>query len=375
MKNHRYRDRSDKLLFFRILIVSILLLGIIYKYEFKSEVMQKLFQDIKADELFIQVMKFENHYFFPTYQSDFLSFKNISEGLLKIIINIKPSDTRSFLINEIPGLANYDTKIIVAGEGTDLTTLPFESPPPKNFIEKEVHDQFNNNTDKNDTDNTVVHESKSVFIYHTHNLESFLPLLKDATVPDEAFSSDSKANVVAVGEKLSNSLIALGIGVEHNKTNVNNELLKRKWDYSDSYKLSHEIVQTALANNKNIQYFIDIHRDSARKAVTTKNIKGKPFARLYFIVGKENKNYQKNLEFAKKINSELEKKYPGISRGVFLKNRYQGNGVYNQDVSDKAILVELGGVDNNIEELNNTIDALAEVFADYYWKENEATKQ
>lgn len=75
---------------------------------------------------------------------------------------------------------------------------------------------------------------------------------------------------------------------------------------------------------------------------------------------------------AKTLNQELEKKHPGISRGVLLKGYSDGNGVYNQDISTKAMLLEIGGVDNNLDELDRTVDALSEVLADYYWKSNDA---
>ncbi|MCO4130346.1 stage II sporulation protein P, partial [Enterobacter kobei] len=61
--------------------------------------------------------------------------------------------------------------------------------------------------------------------------------------------------------------------------------------------------------------------------------------------------------------------------GVYGKSQDQGNGIYNQNFSDKAILLEVGGVDNNQEELNRTIDAFADVFSEVYWEENGATEQ
>ena len=38
------------------------------------------------------------------------------------------------------------------------------------------------------------------------------------------------------------------------------------------------------------------------------------------------------------------------------------NGVYNQDLSDNAMLIEIGGVDNTFEEMYLTVDAFADVF-------------
>ena len=44
-----------------------------------------------------------------------------------------------------------------------------------------------------------------------------------------------------------------------------------------------------MAGNKELQYFFDLHRDSARKNVTTKIIGDKSYAKLAFVVGKGNK--------------------------------------------------------------------------------------
>ena len=69
----------------------------------------------------------------------------------------------------------------------------------------------------------------------------------------------------------------------------------------------------------------------------------------------------------------MEEKYPGISRGVFIKGKNEGNGVYNQDLTNKSMLLEFGGVGNNMEELNRSIEAFAEVFSEYYWKAEEVS--
>ena len=138
--------------------------------------------------------------------------------------------------------------------------------------------------------------------------------------------------------------------------------------------LFRSLVKEATATNKDLTYAIDIHRDALRKEKTTINIQGKSYARLVFVIGKANPNYEENLEFAKKLHKELEKKYPGISRGVLAKGRDAGNGLYNQDLSKHSILLEAGGVDNNMQELDNSMEAFAGVFSDYFWKQNDAEK-
>ncbi|KAF0816153.1 stage II sporulation protein P [Cytobacillus sp. FSL R5-0596] len=382
MKSNLYRDNKFsiitfkfKTIIFSMIVIATLVFSLIINLGLSSENIQKTLSGIESENLFVQFVRAENHMFFSSDEA--FAIPPISEILFELATNIKPRDTRSFLGNELPGLNFYDTEIVVAGEGTDLSTLPYESAPPLEVLLKEkevIEEELQNNFDNGDK-KPLPNKEPDVFVYHTHNLESFLPLLKNTSKANEAVSSDERANVVALGSRLNQQLMGAGIGVEHNKTNINKKLLERKWDYTASYELSNEVIQEAVAENKNLKYFIDIHRDSARKDVTTKVIDGKSYAKLYFIVGKENENYEENLEFVKKINTELEKRFPGISRGVFLKNRLDGNGVYNQDVSNRALLVEIGGVDNTLDELGRTTDAFADVFSDIYWEENGGEKE
>jgi stage II sporulation protein P len=87
-----------------------------------------------------------------------------------------------------------------------------------------------------------------------------------------------------------------------------------------------------------------------------------------FIVGTGNRNHERNTQLAKALNDLIDKKYPGVSRGVLQKDFSSGNGIYNQDLSGQAILMEIGGVDNTTEELNRSIDILAEACSEYYWQ-------
>ncbi len=59
----------------------------------------------------------------------------------------------------------------------------------------------------------------------------------------------------------------------------------------------------------------------------------------------------------------MEAKFPGISKGIHAKSG-EGNGVYNQNFSPNSVLVEVGGVDNSLEECYRTADALAAAIAE-----------
>jgi stage II sporulation protein P len=209
---------------------------------------------------------------------------------------------------------------------------------------------------------------EKIFIYHTHSYESYFPLLGMENVENANLASDSKTNILLIGELLGNKLEAKGIQTVVDKTNMGEALKNRGWTTSKAYTVSREIVESAIAGNERPAYFIDIHRDSQRKKITTATINNKPYAKVAFVIGNKNKNYEGNAAFALKIHDYLEEHYPGISRGLIEPTGSGKNGVYNQDLSPNALLLEIGGVDNDMTELKNTVNALADALSDYYWK-------
>lgn len=132
--------------------------------------------------------------------------------------------------------------------------------------------------------------------------------------------------------------------------------------------MSRQTVVAAMKQNRDLQYFIDIHRDAHRRQHTTTTINGVDYARVAFIVGGENAEYEKNLQLATELHHLLQKKYPGLSRGVIKKQGAGTDGKFNQDLSENAILVEFGGVDNTFAELFRSAAAFADVFSEYYWQ-------
>ncbi|WP_203247690.1 stage II sporulation protein P [Sporosarcina beigongshangi] len=204
-----------------------------------------------------------------------------------------------------------------------------------------------------------------VYIYHTHNRESFLPYLKGIDKPEDAYHS--KANITLVGEMLGRALERRGVGTKVDSTDIVQELSLRGVDYGGSYKLSGDIVRSALVENKNLEIFLDLHRDSLRKDSTTLEMNGENYARLLFVIGTGHEDFARNLSFAEGVDNLLAIQYPGLSKGILKKDSSQGNGVYNQDISPNSVIVEIGGVDNTVEELYRTTEVLADVLSDYYW--------
>lgn len=146
------------------------------------------------------------------------------------------------------------------------------------------------------------------------------------------------------------------------ESSIKEILKKNNWPGYNSYKASRILLDNSITNHSSLKYFIDIHRDSLSKDKTTIQIGDKSYAKVLFIVGLENKDYQKNLAFTEKINSKLNEYYPGLSKGIYKKSGPGVNGVYNQDFNEYTILIEIGGYDNTTTEVLNTDLAFARCF-------------
>jgi stage II sporulation protein P len=361
----------------KLLLLSILFLFFVFslsglltslqpQYRLASSSVNHAANNLTGDLLF-KVLGSENHYFLNALPNDSESPK-LTNLLFKLSTNINLNDPRSLLGRELPGFSQFDSKIIVADEGVNYTNMPVESAPPTEVMMAESEATLQNLDDvetgesnESPPPSLTTGDRKVVYLYFSHNRESYLPYLKGETDPDRAYHS--KFNVTTIGDKLKEALEANGIGAEVSKTDIMGQV-----KFAQSYQKSRSMVQTAMAQNRNLEYFIDIHRDSQRRNVTTGKIKGKSYAKLAFVIGAEHSNYEKNLQLAKILHERLNNKYPGISRAVIQKQGAGTNGKFNQDLSGRAILIEFGGVDNTFEELFNTAEALADVFSEYYWK-------
>lgn len=316
-------------------------------------------------EFFVKLLESENVYFGQSLSVEQESFTKI---LVESTFQFNYGDLRSFFGHELPGLSLYHTEILVSGEGTDFTNLPYESAPPLDVLlqEREMAQKELEEFSKEDPKTPPVNlaTDKKVLIYHSHSYESYLPLLGLTNDPDMNKAVDSKTNITVVGELLGKELDKYGIGAVVDKTNIGQELKKKGWNTTKSYAVSREIVQSAMASDSDIDFLIDIHRDSVRKDVTTVTINNKPYARVFFVVGKASRHFERSLALAESLDKSIEAQFPGISRGVVGKGLDQGNGVYNQDLAENSILIEVGGVDNDMKEIKNTVEALAKVISE-----------
>lgn len=300
-----------------------------------------------------------------------------TKTVLQMLTSMKPDDPISLFGSELPGIGMYQQWQATASEEIGHMELAYESPPPLDDIIKDreaVMDEESPAYDPSNPERNLTTGKKNVvFIYNTHNYESFFPHLPGVTDPNLA--QHKEVNITKASDRFAQALQANGIGAQVDQTDTMLALKKKGWEYPQSYRASRDIVKEALATNKDIQYVFDLHRDSMRRDITTVTIDGVDYAKIMIVIGKENPNYKKNAAFGATLHKLLEKDYPGLSRNVLPKEGKQTNGVFNQDLFDHAIIIEIGGVDNTLEEIYRTVDILADIFSDYYWEAEKVNKE
>lgn len=211
---------------------------------------------------------------------------------------------------------------------------------------------------ENHVNTPISSKNPNVFIYHTHNTESFTTLASDK----KSFS-DSKENITLVGKKLNESLRDKEIYSLHNKIDIQKILKNEGLKFEDSYKVSREILKGVLEKNKDIKLVLDIHRDSSKREESTIKINGKSVSRISFVVSAISSKYEENRKIADLFHHKLQEKYPGLSRGVLVGGKATKNN-YNQDLFNNSLLIEIGGPENTLEEEYRSVEILSEVIVD-----------
>lgn len=189
-----------------------------------------------------------------------------------------------------------------------------------------------------------------VIIYHTHSSESYMPY-KSSNYHREK----EKGTVRDVGSVMKKTLEKKGIKVIHDKT------LHDRPSYNESYNRSLETITALRKKYPSADYIIDLHRDAAPSSVSEGKytvIDGKRVAKFSLVVGQQNENYVELYDYAKKVSEKAGGMYNGFG-GPIIERNYR----YNEYVSNRSLLLEIGNNRNTIEEARLCGRYFAEVLA------------
>ena len=162
---------------------------------------------------------------------------------------------------------------------------------------------------------------KKVGVYHTHNDECYY-------TPDGVDSVYGKGGIHDVGSAFVKNLNKLGIETIYRE---DLHLPHNTGAYTRS-----QVTATALLNS-GAQAIFDLHRDSTKRDYYLTKVNGEQMSSIRMVVGKASVNFEENKNFAYAIKSYADSVYPGL-----IKDVYFGKGNYNQQLSTKSMLFEMG---------------------------------
>ena len=262
--------------------------------------------------------------------------------------NIKKIDQKELV--EILLSNKKETNIVKSITSTFL-------PNKKNMLEKIMNKSYQNKIIKEEKQKQVikeVSENPIIYIYNSHQTEEYTP----STFVEYSINPTVQMNNYVLEEVFEKNNYKT-ITEERNIKQVLNE---HNWNYAYSYDASRVFLEDVKNKYPSLKYFIDVHRDSLKKEKTTVTINDKNYAKILFLIGLENPNYQKNQAFTERINQKLNEKYPNLSKGILQKQGEGVNGVYYQGFFSYTSLVAIGGPENTIDEVLNTSLAFSECF-------------
>lgn len=161
-----------------------------------------------------------------------------------------------------------------------------------------------------------------VAIYHTHSAESYVPT-------DGTDSLPGRGGIFKVGDSAAGQLETKGTKVDHSKRSHEPRDANA---YRRSRRTAVELLKSGPAA------IIDVHRDGIPDAdFYEANISGNNATQIRLVVGRQNQNMQANLDFAKQVKAGMDQMYPGLIKSIFM-----AKGNYNQDLSPRSMLIEVG---------------------------------
>ncbi|MDD4600906.1 hypothetical protein SDC9_13968 [bioreactor metagenome] len=190
------------------------------------------------------------------------------------------------------------------------------------------------------TSQAPANQATKVAIYHTHTDESYIPSDGKSTTP-------GKGSIIDVGSTFSDQLNKLGYTTIHSKT------IHEPHD-ANAYQRSRRTFTKLLAQQPAALF--DIHRDSAPLQTYKATINGQDTTKILLVVGRQNQNHNTTLNYARQLKREADRKYKGLIRGIFI-----AHGNYNQDLSPRAMLVEVGTQYNTREAAERGITLFADI--------------
>ena len=186
-------------------------------------------------------------------------------------------------------------------------------------------------------------KDKKIHIYNTHQGEEY-----------------DGYNVVLGANYLKDCLSSQGYQCDVESNDFEGYKAVHNIAYNKSYSVSKMYLEQSIQSNGGYDLIIDFHRDSISKELSTINHNGKSYAKIMFVVGKSSGKFDAVNQLSQQLSDIANTIVPKISRGVYVKQSH-----YNQGTSNNMVLIEVGAQSNTKEEIQATVEVIAEAIGKY----------
>lgn len=180
---------------------------------------------------------------------------------------------------------------------------------------------------------------KKIYIYNTHQHEKYLT----NTVMDGA-------------NYLKQLLEAKGYFVVYETSNFNQYNIDHAMDLTETYPTSRIFLEHNMNEYGPFDLIIDYHRDALLREQSVYIENNKSYAKLMLVIGGASGRSNQVLYNSQVLHQEIDKILPGIMRSDFFREK----NVYNQDCTERMLLIEVGGHQNYYNEVINSLEILAQ---------------
>ena len=274
-------------------------------------------------------------------------FKELPEDKVEVVIEEPNEIEQEIFYEPVEENNTYEITLDWSTMLKNLTTYKVD-------VEKLLKEELKISLNKKDIETVI---------YHTHTTETYTQSNDYRYEASGVYRTlNTNANMIRIGEEMKKNLQKNGIGVYHDKTIYDYP------DYNSSYSKAGKGILETLKKYKNAKIVLDLHRDAI--SVNTDQYKpvvqigDKKVAQFLLVVGTNqgglnHPNWRENLKLALKIKKLADEKYPGLCRYVILRKER-----FNQQVTNGAMIVEMGATGNTVEEVLETSKYVSELIAE-----------
>ena len=197
----------------------------------------------------------------------------------------------------------------------------------------------------------------TVLILHTHATESYTRHQESYKESSAFRTLDEGYNMISIGARVAQMLEEAGITVVHDRQ------LHDYPSYNGSYNHARKSIEAILQEYPTIRVVLDLHRDASddlnNQLRTAVEVDGVPTAQIMLVMGTNtggltHPDWERNLSLGLKLQTQLERQAPGITRPISLRSQR-----FNQDLTQGSLLIEMGAAGNSHPEALRAAEQLA----------------